>query len=105
MGYPVRSAGYMFCYNRSMIHLASVFSGGSFGREEEDFDLTQGNFCIMVYLPDVVPKMDIDRTKFLSAMGEKSVRFVSEIGQIGGDFVVTVSLHLLPRAFRQQRTL
>ena len=52
-----------------------------------------------------VPKMDIDRTKFLSAMGEKSVRSVSEIGQIGGDFVVTVSPHLLPRAFRQQRTL
>ena len=51
MGYPVRSAGYMFCYNRSMIHLASVFSGGFFGREEEDFDLTQGNFCIMVSLP------------------------------------------------------
>ena len=49
--------------------------------------------------------MDIYRTKFLSAMGEKSVRFVSEIGQIGGDFVVTVSPHLLPRAFRQQRTL
>ena len=54
--------------------------------------------------PDVVPKMDIDRTKFLSAIGEKSVRFVSEIGQIGGDLVVTVSPHLLPRAFRQQRT-
>ena len=54
--------------------------------------------------PDVVPKMDIYRTKFLSAMGEKNVRFVSEIGQIGGDFVVTVSPHLLPRAFRQQRT-
>ena len=53
MGYPVRSAGYMFCYNRSMIHLASVFSGGSFDREEEDFDLTQGNFCIMVYLPSM----------------------------------------------------
>ena len=53
----------------------------------------------------VVPKMDIYRTKFLSAMGEKSVRSVSEIGQIGGDFVVTVSPHLLPRAFRQQRTL
>ena len=47
--------------------------------------------------------MDIDRTKFLSAIGEKSVRFVSEIGQIGGDLVVTVSPHLLPRAFRQQR--
>ena len=55
-------------------------------------------------VPDVVPKMDIDRTKFLSAIGEKSVRFVSEIGQIGGDLVVTVSPHLLPRAFRQQRT-
>ena len=53
MGYPVRSAGYMFCYNRSMIHLASVFSGVFFGREEEDFDLTQGNFCIMVYLPSM----------------------------------------------------
>ena len=51
MGYPVRPAGYMFCYNRSMIHLASVFSGGFFGREEEDFDLTQGDFCIMVGLP------------------------------------------------------
>ena len=51
MGYPVRSAGYMFCYNRRMIHLASVFSGGFFGREEGDFNLTQGNFCIMVYLP------------------------------------------------------
>ena len=51
MGYPARSAGYMFCYNRSMIHLASVFSGGFFGREEEDFDLTQGDFCIMVGLP------------------------------------------------------
>ena len=25
MGYPVRPAGYMFCYNRSMIHLASGF--------------------------------------------------------------------------------
>lgn len=25
MGYPVRSTGYMFCYNRSMIHLASGF--------------------------------------------------------------------------------
>ena len=54
--------------------------------------------------PIVVPKMDIDRTKFLSAIGEKSVRFVSEIGQIGGDLVVTVSPPLLPRAFRQQRT-
>ena len=43
----------MFCYNRSMIHLASVFSGDFFGREEEDFDLTQGNFCIMVYLPSM----------------------------------------------------
>ena len=53
MGYPVRSAGYIFCYNRRMIHLASVFSGGSFGREEEDFDLTQGSFCIMVYLPSM----------------------------------------------------
>lgn len=53
MGYPVRSAGYMFCYNRSMIHLASVFSGGFFGREEGDFNLTQGNFCIMVYLPSM----------------------------------------------------
>ena len=49
--------------------------------------------------------MDIYRTEFVSAMGEKCVRSVSEIGQIGGDFVVTVSLHLLPRAFRQQRTL
>ena len=48
--------------------------------------------------------MDIYRTKFLSAMGEKSVRFVSEIGQIGGDLVVTVSPYLLQRAFRQQRT-
>ena len=94
----------MFRYNRRMIQLASGFSGDFFGREEEDFNLTQGNFCIMVYLPDVVPKMDIDRTKFLSAIGEKSVRFVSEIGQIGGDLVVTVSPHLLPRAFRQQRT-
>lgn len=55
-------------------------------------------------VPDVVPKMDIYRTKFLSAMGEKSVRFVSEIGQIEGDLVVTVSPYLLPRAFRQQRT-
>jgi len=36
-----------------MIHLASVFSGGFFGREEEDFDLTQGSFCIMVYLPSM----------------------------------------------------
>ena len=52
-----------------------------------------------------VPKMDVYRTEFVSAMGEKSVRSVSEIGQIGGDFVVTVSPHLLPRAFRQQRTL
>lgn len=87
-----------------MTYLASVFSGGFFGREEEDFDLTQGNFCIMVYLPIVVPKMDIYRTKFLSAMGEKCVRSVSEIGQIGGDLVVTVSPYLLQRAFRQQRT-
>ena len=53
MGYLLRSAGYMFCYNRSMIHLASGFSGGFLGREEEDFDLTQGNFCIMVYLPSM----------------------------------------------------
>ena len=53
IGYPVRSAGYMFCYNRSMIHLASGFSGGFFGREEGDFDLTQGSFCIMVYLPSM----------------------------------------------------
>ena len=52
-----------------------------------------------------VPKMDIYRTEFVSAMGEKCVRSVSEIGQIGGDLVVTVSPYLLPRAFRQQRTL
>ena len=45
--------------------------------------------------------MDVYRTEFVSAMGEKSVRFVSEIGQIGGDFVVTVSPYLLQRAFRQ----
>lgn len=48
--------------------------------------------------------MDIYRTEFVSAMGEKCVRSVSEIGQIGGDFVVTVSPYLLQRAFRQQRT-
>jgi len=36
-----------------MIHLASGFSGGFFGREEGDFNLTQGNFCIMVYLPSM----------------------------------------------------
>ena len=195
MGYPVRSTGYMFCYNRSMIHLASGFfrrffrpRGGRFRLDAgqllyygvltiheqgqtrccraeirpycvNPLDHTESMLCgsflvwlhfcsgktarplptmdlrvIFVFLrcrrrpprgkgqkaperhaarrdcprpsmvPDMVPKMDIDRTKFLSAIGEKSVRFVSEIGQIGGDLVVTVSPHLLPRAFRQQRT-